>query len=182
PITTDWRVLGFTMLISLVTGLLFGLLPAQRFSRPDLNVALKEGGSSGFHGRGLRSALMVSEVALAVVLLVGSSLLIRSFVKLTSVEPGYRAENVLTARLPIHCAGQQFYEQTLQRLATLPGVEAVGATNHLPLTGYNWRDYVFAEGQAPQQGEKPPIASITWVTPDYFRAMGIGLRAGRLLN
>ena len=97
-ITIDWRVLGFTMLISLVTGLFFGLLPALRFSRPDLNVSLKEGGSGGgFQGRGTRNALMVSEVALAVMLLVGAGLLIRSFVKLTSVDPGYRAENVLTA-------------------------------------------------------------------------------------
>ena len=181
--TIDWRVLGFSMLISLTTGMLFGLLPALRFSRPDLNISLKEGGiGGGFHGRGSRNALMLSEVALAVMLLVGAGLLIRSFVKLTGVDPGYRAENVLTARLsPGHCC-DQLYKQTLPRLAALPGVAAVGATSHLPLTGYQWREYVFAEGHAPQQGEKPPIASITTVTPDYFRAMGIGLRAGRLLN
>jgi putative ABC transport system permease protein len=182
-ITIDWRVLGFTMLISLVTGLLFGLLPALRFSRPDLNVALKEGGNGGgFHGRGARNALMVSEVALAVVLLVGAGLLIRSFVKLTGVDPGYRAENVLTARLHQWDGEVHYYEQTLQRLAALPGIDAAGGASHLPLTGYNWRDYVFAEGHEPQQGEPPPIASITAVNPDYFRAMGISLRAGRLLN
>src|SRR5262245_8529821 len=173
-ITIDWRVLGFNMLISLVTGLLFGLLPALRFSRPDLNISLKEGDSGGgFHRWGLRSALMVSEVALAIVLLVGAGLLIRSFVKLTGVDPGYRAENLLTARLHQWDGEVHYYEQTLQRLAALPGVEAAGATSHLPLTGYNWRDYVFAEGHEPQQGEPPPIASITAVNPDYFRAMGI---------
>jgi predicted permease len=156
--TIDWRVLGFTMLISLVTGMLFGFLPALRFSRLDLNVSLKEGGGgSGFHGRGLRSALMLSEVALAVMLLVGAGLLIRSFVKLTGVDPGYRAENVLTARLPRgHCC-EQLYEQILPRLAALPGVEAAGATSHLPLTGYNARNYVFADGHAPQQGEPPRL-------------------------
>jgi predicted permease len=145
-ITIDQRVLGFTLLISLVTGLLFGLLPALRFSRPDLNASLKEGRrGGGFHSRGLRNALMVSEVALAIVLMIGAGLLIRRFVKLLSVDPGYRAENLLTARLALppryrdNAQRVQFYEQVLQRLSALPGVTSVGVTSHLPLTGYTWR-------------------------------------------
>ncbi|HKQ78776.1 MAG TPA: ABC transporter permease [Blastocatellia bacterium] len=188
-ITIDSRSLGFTTLISLVTGLFFGILPALRFSRPDLNVSLKEGGrGGGSHGRGFRNALMVSEVTLAIVLLVGAGLLIRSFVKLLGVDPGYRAENLLTARLALppryrdNSQRAQFYEQILQRLAALPGVTAVGVTSHLPLTGYNMGSTLRVEGRSFQEGENPPSAPVARVNPDYFRAMGIGLRAGRLFN
>jgi putative ABC transport system permease protein len=188
-ITIDRRVLGFTLLISLVTGLLFGLLPALRLSHPNLNLSLKEGGrGSSFHGRGLRSALMVSEVALAIVLLIGAGLLIRSFVKLLDVDPGYRAENLLTARLALppryrdNPQRVQFYEQVLQRLAALPGVTSVGATSHLPLTGYNMGSTLRVEGRSPRPGEQEPGAPVARVNPDYFRTMGISLRAGRLFN
>jgi putative ABC transport system permease protein len=188
-ITIDLRVLGFTLLLTLLTGLLFGLLPAIRLSRPDVNDALKEGGHArGLHGRRLRGALMVSEVALAIVLLVGAGLLIRSFVKLFDVDPGYRAGNVLTARLqlPPRYSEQsrrvQFYEQTLQRLEALPGVEAVGATSHLPLTSYNLGGVLRVEGRVTPKGEKEISAPIASVNPEYFRAMGIGLRAGRVFT
>jgi putative ABC transport system permease protein len=188
-ITIDRRVLGFTLLISLLTGLLFGLLPALQLSRPDLNVSLKEGGrSSGPRGRGLRSALMVSEVALAIVLLVGAGLLIRSFAKLLNVDPGYRAENLLTARISLppryrdNSQRVEFYERLLQRLTALPGVAAAGATSHLPLTGYNLGSTLRVEGRSPEEGEKPLSVPVARVNPDYFRAMGIGLRAGRLFN
>jgi len=188
-ITIDWRVLGFTLLISLVTGLLCGLLSALQLSRPDLSSSLKEGGrGNSFHSRGLRSALMVSEVALAIVLLIGAGLLIRSFVKLLDVNPGYQAENLLTARLVLppryrdNSQRVQFYEQVLQRLAALPGVTSVGATSHLPLTGYNMGSTLRVEGRSPQPGEQEPGAPVARVNPDYFRTMGISLRAGRLLN
>jgi len=191
-ITIDLRVFGFTLLVSLVTGLLFGLLPALRLSRPDLpnlNATLKEGGrGSGIHGRGLRGALMVSEVALAIVLMIGAGLLIRSFVKLLGVDPGYRAENLLTARLalPPHYNEKarrvQFYDQLLPRLAALPGVASVGATSHLPLTKYNMGAELFVEGRVYREGENPPGAPIAAVSPDYFRTMGIRLLAGRLFN
>jgi putative ABC transport system permease protein len=188
-ITIDLRVLGFTLLITLVTGLLFGFLPALRFSRTDLNVSLKEGGrGGGLHGRGLRNALMVSEVALAIVLLIGAGLLIRSFVKLLDVDPGYRAENLLTARIALpprysdNSQRAQFYERILQRIAALPGVTAVGATSHLPLTSYNMGAQLRVEGRQPREGENPPSAPVARVNPDYFRTMGISLRAGRLIN
>src|SRR5581483_4033684 len=188
-ITIDRRVLGFTLLTSLATGVLFGLLPALRLSRPDVHTSLKEGGrGGGIHGRGLRSALMVSEVALAIVLLVGAGLLIRSFVKLLRVDPGYRAENLLTARLALpprysnDAQRVQFYERILQRLAALPGVASVGATTHLPLTGYNMGAGLHVEGRPPRAGETEPSAPVARVNPDYFRTMGIPLRAGRLLS
>jgi putative ABC transport system permease protein len=188
-ITIDLRALGFTFLITLVTGLLFGLLPALRLSRTDLNVSLKEGGrGGGLHGRSLRNALMVSEVALAIVLLIGAGLLIRSFVKLLDVDPGYRAENLLTARIALppryrdNSQRAQFYERILQRLTALPGVAAVGATSHLPLTGYNMGATLRVEGRSLQPGEREPSAPIARVNPDYFRTMGISLRAGRLIN
>jgi predicted permease len=131
---------------------------------------------------------MVSEVALAIVLLIGAGLLIRSFVKLLDVDPGYRAENLLTARLALppryreKLRRVQFYEQILQRLAALPGVTAVGATSQLPLTSYNMGGALRVEGRSLQEGENPLSAPITAVNPDYFRTMGIGLRGGRLIN
>jgi putative ABC transport system permease protein len=187
-ITIDLRALGFTGLISLVTGLLFGLLPALRLSRADLNASLKEGGRGGLHGRGLRNALMVGEVALAIVLLIGAGLLIRSFVKLLNVNPGYQAENLLTAKISLppryldDSQRAQFYERILQRLAAIPGVAAVGATSHLPLTGYNMGAQLRVEGRQPREGENSPSAPVARVNPDYFRTMGIALRAGRLIN
>jgi putative ABC transport system permease protein len=188
-ITIDLRALGFTFLITLVTGLLFGLLPALRLSRTDLNVSLKEDGrGGGLHGRSLRNALMVSEVALAIVLLIGAGLLIRSFAKLLDVDPGYRAENLLTGRIALppryrdNSQRAQFYERILQRLTALPGVAAVGATSHLPLTGYNMGATLRVEGRSLQPGEREPSAPIARVNPDYFRTMGISLRAGRLIN
>jgi predicted permease len=139
-------------------------------------------------GRGLRSALVVGEVALAIVLLVGAGLLIRSFAKLLAVDPGYRAENLLTAWLALppryHDNSQraQFYERVLQRLTALPGVSAVGATSHLPLTSYNMGARLLVDGRPPREGENPPSAPVARVNPDYFRTMGISLRVGRLFN
>jgi putative ABC transport system permease protein len=188
-VTIDLRALGFTLLVSLLTGLLCGLLPALEFSRPDLNASLKEGGrSGGFHGQGLRGVLMASEIALAMVLLAGAGLLIRSFVKLLEVDQGYRAENLLTARITLpprydeKSQRAQFYEQTLQRMAALPGVSAVGATSLLPLTRKNMAGWLRVENRPPEEGRREPPVFIGAVNADYFRAMGIGLRAGRLFN
>ena len=188
-ITIDGRVLGFTLVISVMTGMLFGLVPALRLSHPNLIVSLKEGGQgSSLHGRGLRGALMVSEVALAIVLLVGAGLLIRSFAKLLEVDPGYRARNLLTARVVLppryrdDSQRVQFYERVMERLAATPGVNSVGATTHLPLTDYNMGTTLTVEGRTPLPGERPPAVPVARVNPDYFRTMSIGLRAGRLFN
>lgn len=187
-ITIDWRVLGFTLLVSLLTGLLCGLLPTLQLARPDLTNALREGGRSSFHSRGLRSALMVSEIALAMMLLIGAGLLIRSFVQLLNVDPGYRAENLLTARLALpsryseKAQRVQFYDRILQRVSAIPGVVAVGATSHLPLTNYNMGSFLRVEGRLYPAGEQPPGAPVSAVNPDYFRTMNIELRTGRFLT
>ncbi|HKA22580.1 MAG TPA: ABC transporter permease [Blastocatellia bacterium] len=188
-ITIDFRVLAFTLLASLLTAVLFGSVPSIQLSRPNLNLSLKEGGhSSGFHGRSFRGVLMVSEIALAIVLLVGAGLLLRSFVKLLRVDPGYVSDNVLTARIQLtpHYNDKprriQFYERTLERLAAVPGVAAVGATSHLPLTNYNMGGSLRVEGRAVPAIGKETLAPIGAVSPDYFRALGIRLLAGRLFN
>ncbi|MCW5967925.1 MAG: ABC transporter permease [Blastocatellales bacterium] len=188
-ISIDLSVLGFTLLVTLLTGLFFGLPPALQLSRPDLHVTLKENsGGVGVRGRSFRGMLMVSEVALAIILLVGAGLLIRSFIKLTDVDPGYRAENLLTARValpPRYNEGgrlPQFYDQLLPRLAALPGVASAGATSHLPLTRYNLGGALRVEGRTLQLGERDPMAPIAAVSTDYFRTMNIPLRAGRVFN
>lgn len=187
-ITVDWRVLGFTLLVSLLTGLLCGWLPTFQLARPDLTHALREGGRSSFQSQGLRSVLMVSEIALAMMLLIGAGLLLRSFVQMLKVDPGYRAENLLTARLALpsryneKAQRVQFYDRILQRVSALPGVTAVAATSHLPLTNYNMGSFLRVEGRSYQAGEQPPGAPVAAVNPDYFRTMGIGLRAGRFLT
>jgi putative ABC transport system permease protein len=132
--------------------------------------------------------LMATEVALAVVLLIGAGLLIRSFIKLLNVDPGYRSEQLLTARLSLPPRYQekqqrvQFYEQLLARLSALPGVEVVGAISHLPLTSYNLGGWLRVEGRTVPPGQDEPPVPVGSVNPDFFRAMSIPLRSGRLLN
>jgi putative ABC transport system permease protein len=188
-ISIDRRALGFTLIISLLTGLLSGLAPALQLSRPDLNAALKDGArASGSHGRRLRGALMVSEVALALILLVGAGLLIRSFVKLLNMDQGYRAENVLTARLTLperykeNAQRVEFYERILERIAATPGVTDVGATSLLPLTPRNMVVWLRVEGRPAQDREREPPVFLGSVNPDYFRVMGIRLLSGRFFN
>ena len=189
-VTLDLRVLGFTFAVSLLTGVLFGLIPALQASRPDLNDALKEGsrGSTGRSGT-FRNVFVVAEVSLALVLLVGAGLMIRSFMRLQSVETGFKAENVLTmrAQLPKKKYPEEhqildFFKQAQERIAKLPGVQAVGAISFLPLTGLASRDSFKIAGQPdPAPGQEPGV-EVRVVTPGYFQAMGIPLLKGRLLN
>jgi putative ABC transport system permease protein len=139
----DVRVLVFTLGVSILTGLFFGLAPALKVSRLDLNDTLKEGGrsSAGSLGRSrMRTLLVVSEIALSLVLLVGAGLLIRSFVALLATPPGYDPSRVLTATLEVppseHTAPELFFQQVAERVRALPGVEAAGVTSLLPLTPY----------------------------------------------
>ncbi len=143
-VSLDWRVLGFTLFVSVLTGALFGLIPALQVSRIDLTEALKEGGraGTGLRQHRTRSLLVVSEVALALVLLVGAALLIRTFLALRSVEPGFDARNVLTVRMSL--AGSRFRDtaavdrlirDAVQRIESLPGVVRAGASYNLPLEG-----------------------------------------------
>ena len=144
-VTADWRVVAFTMAVSLVTGVVFGLFPALQASRVDLNLTLKESSGrsgSGFRQNKTRSILVVVEVALALVLLVGASLLIRSFMKLRAVNPGFESHNVLTLRMSLtepqytKSAGvDQLVRAGAERLRALPGIEAVSTTCCVPLEG-----------------------------------------------
>ncbi|MBA3881580.1 MAG: ABC transporter permease [Chthoniobacterales bacterium] len=190
-ITIDPRVLGFTFGISLLTGGLFGLIPALQASRPDLNDALKEGsrGSTGGRSRTLRNVFVITEVALALVLLIGAGLMIRSFVRLQSVETGFNPENVLTMRLqlPRKNYGEphqilDFFKRAEERIAALPGVQVVGAISYLPLTGPAARDGFKVVGRPePAPGQEPGV-EVRVITPGYFQAMGIPLIKGRLLD
>jgi predicted permease len=188
----DAWVLAFTLGVSVVTGLLFGLAPAFQVSRTDVNAALKQEsrGDTGGHRHRLRYLLVVSEVALSLVLLIGAGLLLKSFSRLNEVDPGFRTEGVLTFQVTL--AGQKsspqkvnFIEQILERLRALPGVQAAAATDSLPLTQFNRITVAEVEGRPPidlsrvhKPGEVTPVSRPT-VTLDYFHAMGIPLRNGR---
>ncbi|MGZ8843274.1 MAG: ABC transporter permease [Pyrinomonadaceae bacterium] len=187
-ISVDPRVAGFTLLVSVVTGLLFGLAPAMQVSRPDLTDALKESGRStaGLRRNRLRSTLVVIEVALSLVLLVGAGLMIRSFAKLNEVDPGFKPAQVLTlgvtllrTRYPEDEQVAQMYSQILERAATTPGVLSAGAIQDLPLSGSNTNDSFTIEGRPPVAKEAEPLTEYRVVTPRYFESMGIPLLSGR---
>jgi putative ABC transport system permease protein len=185
----DTRVLGFTLLISVLTGVIFGLAPAFQASRAGFNEALKEGGKGGAgvsSGKRMRSALVVAEVALSLVLLIGAGLFIRSFTRLLTVDPGFNPENVLTmelslprARYPERQKAALFYQQVLQRVNTLPGVQAAAATTILPLSGSNSDSSFVIEGRIPRDAGEIPDEELRIITPDYFRALGVPLIRGR---
>ena len=188
----DAGVVGFTLAISILTGMIFGFAPAFQASKPDLNGALKEGsrGSTGSFSRSpLRSLLVVTEVALALVLLIGAGLMIRSFVSLQQVSPGFNAENVLTLEmaLPIgkYAKPEQqtaFIQNVLQRIEGLHGVQSAGITNALPLGRGDSSGPFRIEGlPTPAPGEAP-TASFRTVSPRYFEAMGIALKKGRVFT
>lgn len=184
----DVRVLGFTLVVSFLAGTLFGLLPALHASRTGLIACIKEGAQSSAPGsRRLRNILVASEVALAVVLLAGVGLLIRSFARLLGVDPGFRPANVLTMELNLpetkytEAAYFAFCRQALDRIGSLPGVEAAGMTTSLPLSGGAQGEVYYAGGQpVPAEGQFPGTLYHA-VTPGYFRAMGLRLIRGRFL-
>ena len=183
----DLRVLGFTIGITLLTGLIFGAAPALQTSRVDLNDTLKEGGRGTVGGRGRsRSLLVVTEIALSLVLLVGAGLMIRSFLRLQRVNIGLEAKNVLTTSFFLPQAkyreGDQraaFYKQLIERVRALPGVEAVSATATVPLSGSGWGRSLTVEGYPILPVGQAPMIQHTVVTPGYFRTMGIPLLSGR---
>jgi putative ABC transport system permease protein len=183
----DLRVLAFTLGITLLTGLIFGAVPALQTSRVDLNDTLKEGGrgASGFRGRS-RSMLVVTEIALSLVLLVGAGLMIQSFLRLRQVNIGLDAHNVLTANVILPRAKYRepqqriaFFKQLVERVCNVPGVDSAGATGTLPLNGNNWGRSLTVEGYPVLRVGQAPSIQHTVVTPGYFRSMGITLLAGR---
>ena len=192
-VSVDVRVLLFTLAVSIVSGLVFGLAPALRLSRLDVSGSLKDAdrgsaGTSAVWGRGhnLRRLLVVAELALSVMLLIGAGLLIRSFSHLQQVSPGFSADNVLTLELTM--TGRKYndaeavlltYRQLWERLARLPGVASVGGVTALPLSNMMAWGPITVEGRAAPEGEKFINADIRVVGGEYFTAMNIPLVSGR---
>jgi putative ABC transport system permease protein len=186
----DGGVFGFTLLISLGAGILFGLIPALQASKVNLSDALKEGGrGSGGRGRNhLRNLLVVSEVALALALLIGAGLMSRSFIRLMSVDPGLDPRNVLTVDIRLsrnkYSRPQQavFFQQLLERLRALPGIQAVGAVYPMPLSGMEENIGFEIEEQPPPAPGEQRTAGPRGVSPGYFKAQGIQLLKGRVFT
>src|SRR5581483_9189785 len=188
-IRIDVRVLGWTALVSLMTGVIFGLVPAWQSSRLNLNEALKEGGRSateGAGGRRWRNLLVVTELALAVMLLVGAGLLVRSLWRLQRVDAGVNAERVLTMQIALrgqrYAQEQQvreFFSRLLEQTQALAGVRTTAVSNSLPPDDTDFSDGFEIEGRPAVPGRIPPIAYVIRVSPDYFSALGIPLRRGR---
>jgi putative ABC transport system permease protein len=186
-IGVDARVLGFAVLVSILTGLIFGAAPALTASAVDLGESLKEGTrGTGTRGGRLRSGLVVAEIALALMLLVGAGLLIRSFSRLLTVDPGFRPEGVLTMQLNLpnttydsHVRIVGFYRELVERIERLPGVVSAGGVSFLPLTGAGAATNFTIVGQPEPQAGQKPVADVRVVTGDYFAAMGIPLLKGR---
>ncbi|MFP5265264.1 MAG: ABC transporter permease [Blastocatellia bacterium] len=186
----DGRVLGFTALVSLVTGIAFGLIPAIQASRADLNETLKEGARSAATalGQWVRRALVVFEVAIALFVLVGAGLMIKSFMRLSEVDPGFEPGNVLTMQValtqgkyPDAIQRVNFFRQLIHRLEALPGVRAAGTISQLPMSGQNNDTRFFIEGK-PDDRNNPTYANSRVASPDYFRALGIPLLKGRYFS
>jgi predicted permease len=185
-------VLAFTTALALVTGLVFGLVPAIAITRGNTNALLKEDTARGSSGRGTgltRATLVVAETALALVLLVGAGLLVKSFARLQEVNPGFSADNVLTAQLalpatryPNPTARAAFWTRLIDQVRTLPGVTAVGLTSNVPFNGMVGSGSYSIVGYNPPQGEAQPHGRQEVVGGDYFRAMQIPLVAGRLFT
>ncbi len=188
-ISVDWRVLGFTLLVSIATGIVFGLAPIWASRRTDLNSILRSGGRGATGSRtraGLRNALVVSEIASSVVLLTGAGLLIQSFDRLQNVDPGFRADHVLTLQLNLPETRYSdwkvglFYKQLLERLQALPGVRWAGIGRKVPLSGGDDTSLNFTiENRPVEASANQPRAQYRAVSADYFDALGIPLSRGR---
>lgn len=194
-IRIDGSVLGWTALVSLLTGLIFGFAPAWQSSRLDLNETLKEGGRSATQGASRqrwRNLLVVTELSLAVMLLVGAGLLVKSLWRLQRVDVGVNPERVLTMQLALR--GERyaqpegvervraFYARLVEQTQSLPGVRAAAVSNSLPPDDTDFSSDFTIEGRGVEPGQQAPIAYFVRVSPDYFRVLDISLRSGRLFN
>ncbi len=188
-LSLDWRVLVFTLGVTLLTGLLFGLAPALQASRENLVPALKDESPHGRRLRrlGLRDALVISQLALSLVLLIGAALFVRSLQRAVSFDPGFTAQNLLIASMETRGAtlnkqqGQAFYQQTVERVGALPGVQAVSLVRIAPISGGGQRRGVKLEGYQPQANEDTEL-NTNVIGLNYFNTMGIPLVAGRDFN
>jgi putative ABC transport system permease protein len=185
----DGSVLLFTVAVSLLTGVLFGLFPAWQTSKTDLHAVLKEGGRSGSPQRSVRGLFVVVEVAAALVLLVGAGLLLKSFEKLQDVNPGFKADHLLTMQIALpgtrYKDPQQidsFFQQALERIQALPGVESAGISTALPMNGSGGSGSFSIEGRTVAPGEMAPWGSRWFAGATYFRTMGIPVLKGRAFD
>jgi putative ABC transport system permease protein len=198
-VNLDLRVLALTAAVTIVTGILFGLIPALASAKPELTEALKEGGrgsTTGSRRNRIRNSLVVAEIALALVLLVGAGLLLKSFARLQNVNPGFNAHNVLTMEIslpqlkypssgPSYLGGESttaFFAETYRRIGQLPGVEACASTAILPLSGTNADSSFSIEGRDVNSKEPGPDEEIRTVSPDYFRVLQTPLQQGRFFT
>ncbi len=188
----DGRAVAFTLVLSLITSVIFGLAPSLQASRADQHESLKEGGrgTPGVSGQQrLRGALVVIEVALSLVLLIGAGLLVRSFLRLQSVDPGFAAEGLLTmelnlpdSRYPAAPQKAAFYSQLIERVGGIPGVESAAAASILPFGPGNTAIEVQVEGRPPDAEGDAPSADWRMVTPEYFRTLRIPILKGRSID
>src|SRR6185295_17435058 len=180
----------FTLAITLLSGLVFGIAPALQSSAVDLSVNLKEGGrTTGGRRNRLRGLFIVTEFALALTLLVGAGLMIRSFVQLQRVNPGFNPDHLLTAEIVLPQASYstpvragEFQQRLLQDVQSLPGVRSVSASMALPPNLLQMHNPFVVEGQIPAPGDPQPLAEHILISPDYFRTLGIRLNSGRPLT
>ena len=188
-VTLDYRVVLFTFGVSLLTGLVIGLVPAWQASRPDLNEALKDGGKNSTPAaskRHLNNILIIAEISLALVLLVGSVLLVRNMLHLSETELGFQTANILTMHVSLPDTKYKtpaqidsFYGTALQRISNLPGVVMASTVTDIPIGGWSFGQYFEIEGQPPATRSRFNSAHLQRVSPDYFKTFGIPLLEGR---
>src|SRR5262245_53067401 len=190
-VSLDWRTLGFTLGISCLTSIIFGLAPALQVSKPDLQHTLKEGGRGfvGARGQRLRGLLVITEMALSLALLVGAGLLIRSFIRLQNVDLGFSPERLLTLRVEMSESKARdltlvssFYQQVIDRAQALPGVEAAAVVNAAPIVTPGIRNALVIEDKPDPPPGELQLANSRVVSPDYFQTLGVPLLEGRLLS
>lgn len=192
-ITLDPVVLLFALAVSVLAPVVFGLLPVLRLGRTDMAASLKEesrGGTGGTRSRRARSVLVAAQVALALVLMIGSGLMVRSFLALRGVEPGFQnPEQVLTLRAPVPEAEVEddaevalVHERIATELARIPGVESVGLTSSVPMDGWDSNDPIFVEDFPLPEGQIPPLRRFKWIGPGYFETVENPLLAGRVVS
>jgi len=191
---TDWRVLTFTLLLSILVGILFGLVPALQASRYDLVPALKDQVDSSKSPRSvlsLRNALVIGQVAISIIVLTAAGLFLRSLGHARAINPGFDADRVLTLTFNTSAQGydatkaNQIYQQLISRVKTLPGVERVSLAQSAPLSYFYAPALsapVIVEGHEPQPGENPPRVGTNTVSPDFFETLGVSLLNGRDFN
>ena len=190
--TIDGKVLLFTTAVAIATGLLFGLVPALQSARPNLNETLRDAGargsSAGRSRQRLRSSLVVGEVALSLVLLVGATLMIRSFLGMQSVKPGFDPSNLLTMRVTLTGPAYDstykrfaFFDRFLTQINERPGIVSAAITNNIPLGGGNNNSFFTVEHQPTPLGQEP-LLEIRWVSPKYLETMRIPIKRGRMFT